>query len=56
MAGVGYFKQEQDITMDVTTEVVARVAPKYYFGLDEEEDDQLRVSIYVTDHLDELIL
>ena len=42
--------------MEVTTEVVARVAPKYYFGLDGEEDDHLRVNTYVLDYFHELNL
>ena len=50
-------KQEQDTSKEeVTTEVVARVAPKYYFGLDGEEDDHLRVSTYVFDYFHELNL
>jgi len=50
-------KQEQDTSKEeVTTEVVARVAPKYYFGLDGEEDDHLRVSTYVLDYFHDLNL
>ena len=49
-------KQEQDTTLDVTTEVVARVAPKYYFGSDGEEDDHLRESTNVLDYFHELNL
>ena len=50
-------KQEQDTAKEeVTTEVVARVAPKYYFGLDGEEDDHLRVSTYVLDYFHVLYL
>jgi hypothetical protein len=50
-------KQEQDTAKEeVTTEVVARVAPKYYFGLDGEEDGHLRVSTYVLDCFHELNL
>ena len=49
-------KQEQDTTMEVTTEVATWVAPKYYFGLDGKEDDHLRVSTYVLDYFHELNL
>ena len=35
---------------------MSRVAPKYYFGLDGEEDDHLRVSTYVLDYFHELNL
>ena len=48
-------KQELDITINDTTEVVARVAPKYYFDLEGKKDDQLRVSTYVIDHFDDQI-
>ncbi len=49
-------KQEPDTSNEeVTTEVVARVAPKYYFNLDGEEDDHLRVSTYALHYFPSLI-
>ena len=44
-----HLKNKQD-------QVVARVSPKYYFGLDGEEDNRLRVSTYVLDYFHELDL
>ena len=45
--------QEQEITINGTTVVVARGAPKYNFDSDGKEEDQLRVSTYVIDHFDD---